>query len=292
MAPPARTRTPPAQGVDAGAEETLAAALRQALAGPFIRVQPVTLGDGRRVWLKRVERPGLRLRLQKGDPARALAAERRALQQLAHAGLPVPRVVAEGPDWFAIADAGPMLRLVTVAPGIAPAERRAAFVAAGRALALLHRAGFAHGRPAPRDICWDGRTARFIDLERTRPAAPGGWRQASDLAILAQSWFTAWPEDGRWFAALMEGYGAGAADGTADGMADGTADGAADGTTGATLARAGRLARLLAPLGALAGALSALRPASRELAALAPALTALRATAAAAGAPPPPAAQG
>ncbi len=259
MARGARTRTPPAQGADAGAQAALATALRQALAAPFARVQPVALADGRRVWLKRVERPGLRLRLQKGDPARALKAERRALQQLAQAGMPVPRVVAEGPDWFAITDAGPMLRQVVEAREIALAERRAAFVAAGRALAQLHRGGFAHGRPAPRDICWDGNKALFIDLERTRPAVPGGWRQALDLVILAQSCFAVWPADDRWFAAMLEGYRPGAPE--------------------RAMARVARLARWLTPLGWLARRLSSLRPASRELAAVAPALAALRAEA-------------
>jgi hypothetical protein len=71
-------------------------ALARALAEPPQRVRALVLPDGRRFWLKRVEQLSGRLRLQKGDPARAFAAEREGLRVLAAAGLPVAGVVAEG----------------------------------------------------------------------------------------------------------------------------------------------------------------------------------------------------
>ena len=80
---------------------------------------------------------------------------------------------------------------------------------------------------ALRDVCWDGRTARFIDLERLRLAERAGFWQAVDVVMFAQTAFTLWPEG--------------------------------------ALAGARRLARWLVPVGWLAGGLSALNPRSREL---------------------------
>lgn len=203
------------------------------------------LVDGRRFWLKRVERLSGRLRLQKGDPAKAFAAERQGLRALADAGLPVTGVVAEGPDWVLMPDAGPILPEVVADPSPAEAEKLRAFAEAGRALGQLHWAGMAHGRPAVRDVCWDGREARFIDLERFRRARRGGFWQAADVVMFAQTAFTLWPEDGRWLDAALASYAVSAPEGA--------------------MAAVRRLARGLAPLGWLASFLSWMRPGSREL---------------------------
>lgn len=222
--------------------------LRRTLDEPFARVRPLVLPDGRRFWLKRVERLSARMRLQKGDPARAFAAERAGLRLLAEKGVPVPAVVAEGQDYLVMPDAGPTLVRVVADASLTDGARLAAFAAAGRALALLHWAGMVHGRPAVRDICWDGCAARFIDLERLRRARRGGWWQAVDLLVLAQSAFTRWPEDDRWLAASFAAYRGAGPEGA--------------------VRRAVWLARGLAPLGWLAKAVLWLRPRSKELRAL------------------------
>ena len=223
----------------------LEAALQAALADPPRRVREVVLPDGRRFWLKRVERLSGRLRLQKGDPARAFAAEREGLRLLAAEGLPVAGIAAEGPDWVLMPDAGPVLTSVVADDGRRVAEKLAAFAAAGRALGLLHWAGMAHGRPAVRDICWDGQEARFIDLERFRRAKRAGFWQAADVVMFTQTAFTAWPEDARWLEAALGAYAVSAPEGA--------------------MAAVRRLVWWLAPVGWLAAALSRLRPGSREL---------------------------
>jgi len=227
-----------------------------ALAEPPQRVRAVVLPDGRRFWLKRVERLSGRLRLQKGDPARAFAAEREGLHILADAGLPVAGVAAEGPDWVLLPDAGPILTEVVADPGRSEAEKLAAFAAAGTALARLHWAGMAHGRPAVRDVCWDGHEARFIDLERFRRATRAGFWQAADVVMFAQTAFTAWPEDARWLEAALGAYALSAPEGA--------------------MGSVRRLAWGLAPVGWLAAGLSALRPRSRELRAVGLTLARLR----------------
>ena len=234
----------------------LDAAVQAALAEPSRRVRALMLPDGRRFWLKRVERLTGRLRVQKGDPAKAFAAEREGLRALGSAGLPVAGVVAEGSDWVLMPDAGPVLPEVVSDPGRALAEKLRAFAEAGRALGRLHWAGMAHGRPAVRDVCWDGEAARFIDLERFRRAKRAGFWQAADVVMFAQTAFTAWPEDGRWLEAALEAYGVSAPEGA--------------------MAAVRRLARGLAPVGWLAAGLSRAKPGSRELRAVGLTLARLR----------------
>lgn len=230
--------------------------LQAALAEPPVRVRRVDLVDGRRFWLKRVERLTGVMRVQKGDPARAFAVERDGLHALADAGLPVAGIAAEGPDWVLMPDAGPVLPEVIADPARDEGEKRAAFVRAGRALGLLHWAGLVHGRPAVRDICWDGTEARFIDLERFRKGARGGLWQAADVVMFAQTAYTRWPEDPRWLDAALVAYAVNAPEGAMD--------------------RVRRLARGLTPLGWLASGLARLRPESRELHAVGLTLARLR----------------
>jgi tRNA A-37 threonylcarbamoyl transferase component Bud32 len=230
--------------------------LKAALAEPRRRVRLLELPDGRRFWLKRVERLQGVLRLQKGDPERAFQAERDGLKALADAGLPVAVIAEEGPGWMLMPDAGPVLPMVVADPQRSEAEKLQAFAMAGKALGQLHWAGLVHGRPAVRDICWDGQEARFIDLERFRHDRRGGMRQAADVVMFAQTAFTQWPDDPRWLDAALASYGVNAPLGAMD--------------------RVRRMAWWLAPLGWLAKAMALARPRSRELRAVGLTLQRLR----------------
>jgi tRNA A-37 threonylcarbamoyl transferase component Bud32 len=152
-------------------------------------------------------------------------------------------------------DAGPVLPEVVSDPGRSEAEKLRAFAEAGRALGRLHWAGMAHGRPAVRDMCWDGVQARFIDLERFRRAGRAGFWQAADVLMFAQTAFTQWPEDARWLDAALAAYGEAAPEGA--------------------MAAVRRLCRWLRPMGWLAAGLARLRPESRELRAVGLTLTRL-----------------
>lgn len=230
--------------------------VKAALAEPPQRVRRLDLPDGRRFWLKRVERLSGRLRLQKGNPERTFESERAGLAEFAAAGIPVAEVVADGPDWLLMPDAGPVLSRVVGDPDRSEAEKLAAFAAAGQALGRLHWAGLVHGRPAVRDICWNGRDIRFIDLERFRHGRHGGVWQAADVLMFAQTCFTQWPEEGRWLDATLAAYGTNAPPGALD--------------------RVAMLARWLAGPGLLARGLGRLKPASKELRAVGLTLARLR----------------
>lgn len=137
------------------------AALNDYLNGT-LRVEKVEL-EGRVFWIKRPEQLGIRMRLQKGDPAKAFAIEVAAHQELAARGLPVAPVVMAGPDSLVTEDCGPPVsHLVRADPGNAAAL----LSSAASALAELHDARVAHGRPNLKDICWDGQRMPFLDFER------------------------------------------------------------------------------------------------------------------------------
>lgn len=159
-----------------------------------------TVVSGQPGWIKRVEEVGLRLRLQKGDPRRLFEAERRAYRSLQQAHLPFPKVLAEGPDHFVLADAGPTVRSLLRAAGPEAPEVRAALVAAATTLARLHAAGYSHGRPNLCDICWKDGQITFIDLEKYRPRLNSRSGHVWDLLIF---FFDLCAETGRVDAAVL-----------------------------------------------------------------------------------------
>ncbi|SOB94846.1 hypothetical protein SAMN05877831_101658 [Rhodobacter maris] len=125
--------------------------------------------SGQPGWRKRVEDVGLRLRLQKGDPRQLFEAERQAYLSLQGKHLPFPRLLDSRPGEFVLADAGPSVKAIILREGAHSVPGQAAIVAAAEALARLHRAGYSHGRPSLRDICYQDGTITFIDLEKYRP---------------------------------------------------------------------------------------------------------------------------
>lgn len=211
-----------------------------------------------RVWLKRTEQAQGRMRLQKGDGQRALVAEREALRVLHAAGVAVPEVLAEGVDFILLPDLGPNLSQIVARGLLTPDERVAAFAAAGAALAGMHRAGFAHGRPALRDFCWRDGQLRMIDLERFRNRKSGTMRRALDVVIFTHSWF-ALPQSmrqGSELEAALSAYRAAAPRGLWSAV--------------------GRWTQLLRPLDAIASWVARKRPGSAEVEAVSPAIACLR----------------
>jgi tRNA A-37 threonylcarbamoyl transferase component Bud32 len=190
--------------------------LRSALREPIVRIRPILGPNGERLWLKRIEELSLRLRLQKGHGRRAFANELRGLHVLAEAGLPVPEIVSEGPDHIVLSDVGPTLSHIMHSSAMPAGRRAAAFRAAGQALGRLHSAGFAHGRPAMRDLCWDGDEAHFIDLERFSAKRASARRKAFDVVVFVQTYITEMGDVGPDIDQAMQAYRAAAPNGSWD----------------------------------------------------------------------------
>jgi tRNA A-37 threonylcarbamoyl transferase component Bud32 len=228
---------------------TVADAIAQALAEAPSRVRVLETEAGR-LWLKRVEHLSLRWRLQKGSGRRSFEKDREGLHVLGDAGLPVAPILAEGPDFFVTPDLGVTLRAM-MRDGAEPEERAAAFAGAGRALAALHSKGYSHGRPAVRDLCWNGSEVRFIDMEKFSASHRSARYLAQDMLVFVHSVLAA----GGQAADLDPAISAYRAD-------------AGEDRWGRVVALARRWRWLAAP----ARALGWLRPGSRELAAVSAAL--------------------
>lgn len=74
------------------------------------------------------------------------------------------------------------------------------------ALAGLHAAGLAHGRPRLRDICWTGTEICFLDLEAGAQLNAPRWRQALDVLLMVHSIFHNAPPLGQHVLALLQAY--------------------------------------------------------------------------------------
>lgn len=139
--------------------------------------------DGQVAWLKRPEQINGRMRLQKGDPAAAFLAEKTTYKRLVDNGMPLPKLLDAGDDYFIIADAGPNLVDLLRDKSTSDETSLRALIAAATALANLHCNGVAHGRPALKDICWKDDQITFIDWERSGPARNNKKGFSTDVII-------------------------------------------------------------------------------------------------------------
>ena len=189
------TDTLPHSHPGAIAAETLAGAVAAARAAGG-RVSPVTIA-GRPAWVKIAREKRLIVRLQKGAAPRLLREETAILRAMAMRGLAVPEVIGAGDDWLITSDSGPTLAVMLADQPEAP-DLPSAFAAAGHALAQMHRAGCAHGRPHLRDVCWDDAEGRacFIDLERAASLQAGMSGFTRDLLIFVFAYFCIRPQPG------------------------------------------------------------------------------------------------
>ncbi|MFV0513355.1 MAG: phosphotransferase [Jhaorihella sp.] len=187
--------------------ELIAGLTEQAQAGgaDTPRIERLELA-GRVFWVKRVERPGLRMRVQKGDPRRALGAERRALHVLHAAGAPVPPVCAEGPGFFVTPDCGRSVAMIQRGGGD-PAGRAAALREAGRTLGRLHALGFSHGRPSPKDMCLHEGRVTLVDFENFRPRLNTPEGHARDLVVFVFNVLVNAPDDAPEVHDALAGHG-------------------------------------------------------------------------------------
>lgn len=162
--------------------------------------------DGQTVWVKKREHLTLRLRLQKGNATAAFLAERDALHRLQTAGVPVPKIIAEGPDYFATADSGPSLKYLLMVQNGSAAGDFDAYLAAGRQLALMHQKHLSHGRPSLKDICWKNGRITFLDFERfhDKRNTPKGHMQ--DLVMMIFSAYAITGSNCPEIDALIKGY--------------------------------------------------------------------------------------
>ncbi len=149
---------------------------------PNTRILAVKV-DGRRGWVKRAfpaEKNvwhglmGLAFRLTKNpffvptvalDAREAAEGELARIRKLASCGVNVPEVLAEGDDWFVLADGGTSLCTLVRDAKRPFSERQRMIETAAVSLAEVHQKGRWHGRPVLKDMVWDGQGLLFLDFE-------------------------------------------------------------------------------------------------------------------------------
>ncbi|GIU46636.1 phosphotransferase [Shewanella algidipiscicola] len=142
--------------------------------------------EGQTYWLKQPERLTGAMRWLKSQPLQSFQLEISALQSLAAKGAPVPELVSFGDDYFVVADAGmPVNGLL--ADSDDPQQKLQILKDSAKGLAQLHQAGFAHGRPALRDICWQDGKITFIDFEANQQDKNMARQQVRDLLVYIHS---------------------------------------------------------------------------------------------------------
>ncbi|EMR12239.1 30S ribosomal protein S15 [Methylophaga lonarensis MPL] len=100
----------------------------------------------------------------------ALEKEAARLRMLAEAGISVPIVLKQTRQWILLSNVGPAVHKWLRRPDSPAALKRTIVLKTAEAMAQLHQLGFWHGRPALRDMAYDGAQISFLDFEED-PAA-------------------------------------------------------------------------------------------------------------------------
>lgn len=95
----------------------------------------------------------------------ALTGEINRINQLRDAGAPVAEILASGENWFATADHGTTLQKLLKRSELSEKQLQYILEQAATALASLHNINAWHGRPALKDMLWDGGKITLIDFE-------------------------------------------------------------------------------------------------------------------------------
>ena len=146
------------------------------------RVFPVDY-QGRKIWVKRAEKVrneawlrfsralcvkfGLSMLQPGADPngGKAVRFEAGRMRRLKKRGVPVPVVCASGADWLAMENAGRNLIDVLGEAKTSRKEKEDLICKAAELLAAFHAQGIHHGRPALKDMAYDGERVVLLDFE-------------------------------------------------------------------------------------------------------------------------------
>lgn len=155
-------------------------------AHPGERVIPF-LWEGEKFWIKK-KQSNHRVQAVKYSAEREFYYEIARISIAAKLTDCAPEIFFLTDDYMVLKDGGPTVQhwLLSDRP---EAEKLHILHAAGRALGQLHQAGLWHGRPALRDIVWDGERIRFLDWENRTYFHDLRQRQAMDVILLLQGMY-------------------------------------------------------------------------------------------------------
>lgn len=157
-------------------------ALKEIAARPGSRIFSFDY-KGQKVWIKQAEKVqnvtwvrfarwacltlGMGIFQPGADPdgEKAIRLEAGRLRRLKRLGISVPHVFGYGKNWTGMSDGGRNARDVITDKNI-PEEKRLSILAdLARELAKLNKLGYHHGRPALKDMMYDGNKVTILDFE-------------------------------------------------------------------------------------------------------------------------------
>lgn len=141
--------------------------------------------EGHLFWLKQPEVVSASWRLIKPNPNKAFQHEINSLINFAKSNAPVPQLLLTGKDFLVLKDAGPTLADWVEDTTVPENEKKYILSEGVKALLALHQKGLVHGRPALRDMAWNGKQITFIDLETHHEASEK--KQTYDIIIFIHS---------------------------------------------------------------------------------------------------------
>lgn len=121
--------------------------------------------EGKKFWVKQVEKTTGAMRLLKPNPHASLQREIKTLQYLNQQQAAVAKLVLVSDNYFVIEDVGRSIKKYLDDDQITPEFTQRLLHDAAMALAKLHQQDLFHGRPAIRDMGWKEDGVRFIDFE-------------------------------------------------------------------------------------------------------------------------------
>lgn len=137
---------------------------------------------GKTFWLKQPEQLHGVWHLLKPKPKQAFKNEIQSLQYLAEHHAPVPKLAAVGEDYLVLEDGGKSV-VSWINGDISEQSKHQILLDCAKALAMLHRKGLVHGRPAIRDILWRDGEVLFIDFEVDATKRDVNTQKARDLLL-------------------------------------------------------------------------------------------------------------
>ncbi|WP_132859225.1 hypothetical protein [Shimia isoporae] len=162
--------------------------------------------EGKTFWVKQRERVKGSNRIFKHSPAKRFKRELQIHMGMIDAGAPVPEIVLAGEEFVVFADAGPTLQAIWSNGSKSPEEKTMICFKAGQALAELHNTGNYHGRPAARDLCWDGSRIVFLDFEHHSKRRDNKTGRALDVICFVHNLASQKAPDSQAVKAVVDGY--------------------------------------------------------------------------------------
>lgn len=193
--------------------ESVAADIRQR---PAVRVFPITIGD-EKFWVKRRLGNG-RNQLVKYSVEKEFYYEiaRRSIAEMNCPDL-VTDLVVLTPDYMVTRDGGSNVK-DWLDKDIPEEEKEHILERAGEALASLHQCDIVHGRPALRDMTWDGKHLTFLDWENRMYSKDREEQKAIDLILILQGLCREnYEEEKARVKAILKGYISHGGEGTLEG---------------------------------------------------------------------------